>query len=428
VNVQEKPTGQLEHSGGYSSLERWIVQLGLSQNNFLGKGQTVDAQVNWSLYSKSIEAGFTDPYFLDKPILLGAQVFHRDYNSFNYIGNNRNTFYKEVSTGAGLRTGFPLSEYWNFGTRYLLSQDNVTLDRATFYTNGVCDPFKAGSYLCDEIGSRLTSLVGISTIYDDTDGIHPTRGQQFTFSEDFAGLGGDVRYLRTQAFGTKYKSFGNWILSIHGEGGYIKALQASPGPGRDPIRITDRFFNSDIRGFDIRGIGPRVVRIPYDTKGNLQALDINKDVNDPIGGKAFYLARVELELPVSSSIKSLGLRPSVYVDAGSLWDITPPQLNDIVALCQPTTASSGLTAFPSSTPDCSKDLKGNPVPNPSAYTAQPGFKEVFLGNSAKPRVSVGIGVNWVSPFGPLRLDFAKAIATQKGDDPKLFTFNVGTQF
>jgi outer membrane protein insertion porin family len=79
-------------------------------------------------------------------------------------------------------------------------------------------------------------------------------------------------------------------------------------------------------------------------------------------------------------------------------------------------------------PDCSKDLNGNAVSNPTAYSATPGFKEVFLGNSARPRVSVGIGVNWVSPFGPLRLDIAKALVVQRGDDPKLFTFNVGTQF
>lgn len=429
ANVEEKPTGQLELSGGYSSLEKWIAQVGLSQNNFLGKGQTVDAQVNWSLYSRSVEAGFSEPYFLDKPIAFGAQLFRRDYSSFDYLANNtRQTTYRELSTGGTLHLGFPLSEYWTLGTRYQLSQDNISLDQSTFYTNGQCDPFKAGTYLCDEIGKRLTSAVGYSTIFDDTDGIHPTRGEQITFSQDFAGVGGDVRYLRTQAFATKYHSFGSWILSVHGEGGYIKALQSSPGPGRDAIRITDRFFNSDIRGFDIRGIGPRVVRIPYDSNGNLGKLDINNDVNDALGGKAFYLGRIELEIPVSAAIKSYGLRPSIYVDAGSLWDVTTPQLNNVVAFCSPTDSTSTLAAFNSSTPNCSKDLNGNPIANPSAYTATPGFKEVFLGNSWKPRISIGIGVNWISPFGPLRLDFAKAIALQPGDDPKLFTFNVGTQF
>ena len=428
ANVQEKPTGQLELSGGYSSLEKWIVQLGLSQNNFLGKGQSVDASVNWSLYSKSIEAGFTDPYFLDKSILFGVQVFRSDYNSFNFINNNRNTTYRQLSTGGMVRLGFPLSEYWNLGTRYRLARDKITLDRATFFTNGVCDPFKAGSFLCDQIGMRTTSLVGLSTVYDNTDGIHPTRGQQLSFSEDFAGLGGDVHYLRTQGFATKYKSFGSWILSLHAEGGYIKALQSAPGPGQDPIRITDRFFNSDIRGFDIRGIGPRVVRIPYDAKGNLQALDVNKDVNDALGGRAFYLGRIEMEIPVSASIKSYGLRPSVYVDAGSLWGVTKPRLNNVVAFCTPSDATSTASPFTSSTPDCTKDLNGNPIANPTQFTAVPGFKEVFLGNSWKPRVSVGVGVNWISPFGPLRIDIAKAIVHQRGDDPKLFTFNVGTQF
>jgi len=152
-------------------------------------------------------------------------------------------------------------------------------------------------------------------------------------------------------------------------------------------------------------------------------------VNDAIGGKAFYLARVELEVPVTASIKSMGLRPSVYVDAGSLWSITKPPLIDVVAFCSPVNTSSGLASFNSSKSDCSFNQDTNqPVADKSLFAATPGFKEVFLGNSPKPRVSIGVGVNWISPFGPLRLDLAKAIVFQKGDDPKLFTFNVGTAF
>jgi outer membrane protein insertion porin family len=286
----------------------------------------------------------------------------------------------------------------------------------------VCDPLKAGTYLCDELGKRLTSLIGLSTLYDDTDGIHPTRGQQLTFSADFAGLGGDVRYARVQAFATKYKSFGGWVFSLHGEGGYIHALESAPGPGRDAIRITDRFFNSSIRGFDIRGIGPRVVRVPYNNDGTLGVLDINKDFNDAIGGKAFYLARAELELPVSSSIKSLGIRPSVYVDAGSLWSVTKPNLLDIPGTCTSADGQTSKTLNPGQGPADCVPLIG------TGAVFSPGFKEFFLGNSPKPRISIGIGANWISPFGPLRLDLAKAIVVQKGDDPKLFTFNVGTSF
>ena len=434
ANVEEKPTGQLSLSGGYSSLERFVIQLAVSQNNFMGKGQQLDASVNWSRYSKSVEAGWADPYFLDKPILLGFQAYRRDYSSFNYIGNSRNTTYKQVSTGGGLRTGFPLTEYWNFGGRYSLVKDRVELDKSTFYTDpdgtgplpAVCDPLRAGRYLCDEIGSRLTSSVGYSTLYDDTDGIRPTRGQRITFSQDFAGLGGDVRYLRTTAFATKYLGFGSgWVFSVHGEGGLIKSLQKSPGIGRDPIRLTDRFFGPQLRGFDIRGIGPRIQRVPYNADGTLA--NDQARITDALGGKAYYMGRLELELPTSAGLKSVGLRPSVYVDAGSLWSITKPQLTDVVASCIPKSGTTGLGAFTSPNPNCSIDYNGN-AHDSTKFDSTPGFKELFLGNSPKPRLSIGIGVNWVSPFGPLRLDLAKALLKQKGDDTKLFQFNVGTSF
>ena len=110
----------------------------------------------------------------------------------------------------------------------------------------------------------------ISTVYDDTDGIRPTRGQRLTFRQDFAGLGGDVRYVRSRVNATKYKSFGGgWIFSAHAEGGYIEPLQARPARAATPIRLTDRFFGPQLRGFDIRGIGPRVQRVPYNADGTL---------------------------------------------------------------------------------------------------------------------------------------------------------------
>jgi outer membrane protein insertion porin family len=427
VNVEEKPTGQLSLSGGYSSLERFVVQLAVSQNNFMGKGQTVDASVNWSLYSKSLELGFVDPYFMDKSILVGANLFRRDYRSFDFVGSNRNTTYSQTSTGGALRMGFPITEYWSFGGRYTLEWDDVTLNKSSFYSpnpvTGVleCDPIKAGRYLCDEIGNRLTSMLGFSTVYDDTDGVHPTRGQRLTWSEDFAGLGGNVRYIRSSLNATKYHGIGGgWVVSLHGEGGYIHPLEKAPASGADPIRLTDRFFDPGLRGFDIRGIGPRVVRVPYNTDGTLGTFDINKNITDAIGGRAYYLGRLELEFPVSSGLKSLGIRPSAFVDVGSLWDIRQPQLLDIVNICSPISTSTGLTQ--------KLQHPGDPACDTTLYSVTPGFKELFLGNSAKPRLSIGIGANWTSPFGPLRLDLAKAILKQKGDDTKIFTFNVGTQF
>src|SRR3546814_1600939 len=117
---------------------------------------------------------------------------------------------------------------------------------------------------------------------------------RLVFSQDFAGLGGDVKYVRTRAEASKYWSVGGgFIFSLRAEGGYIFSLEKSRGPGIDKVRIIDRFYLGEpqFRGFDIRGVGPRVQRIPYttDADGN-QTLVTDKDriYDDELGGKAYY--------------------------------------------------------------------------------------------------------------------------------------------
>ena len=430
LDVEEKSTGELQLSAGYSSLEKFIVALSVAQRNFRGMGQELNAGINYSRYSKSIQLGFTEPYLFDRSILLGGEIYRRDYNSFNYVNRERNTTYSQVTTGGGLRLGFPINEFVNFGTRYTLNLDKITLDKGTFYTDpdgptgpeeAECDPRLAGQYLCDEIGRRITSSLGYSAIYDDTNGIRATRGQRVIFSQDFAGLGGDVRYLRNRADATKYWGIGRgFILSAHAEGGYIHPLQASKGPGRDAIRISDRFFGAQLRGFDIRGIGPRVVRRAYlnptelnEERGNLQS--------DSLGGRAYYMGRVELEIPLGAGARNLGLRPSAFVDVGSVWGLKQPNLLDVPGTC----TRPGTPTVPAETEVLEP---GEGCSAGFTYNAGSGIKEFFVGNSPRPRLSVGIGVNWTSPFGPLRIDLARAILKQDGDDTKLFSFNVGTAF
>ena len=262
----------------------------------------------------------------------------------------------------------------------------------------------------------MTSAVGYTLAFDNANGIRATRGQRIVLSQDFAGLGGDVKYLRTRVDATKFKGLPkNFIMSMHVEGGYIHPLGSS-SDDRDPIRITDRFFGAQLRGFDIRGIGPRIKRTPYDTDDTL--LDDQSTTSEALGGHAYYMGRLEVEFPTSSGLRSLGIRPSAYVDAGSVFKLRQRNLFDQVGIaCNPTgTTTGGAIDFPD-TGGC-----------PTGYVRVNGYKEELVGNSAKPRLSVGIGMNWTSPFGPLRLDLAKALMKQDGDDTKLFSFNVGTQF
>jgi outer membrane protein insertion porin family len=435
VEVEEKPTGQLQLSAGYSSLERFILAASVEQNNFRGMGQSLSAGINYSRYSKSIQLGFTEPYFLDRQVLLGGEVYRRDFNSFNFVGNERNTTFSQNQTGGGLRLGFPVNEFINVGFRYTLNLDDITLDRETFYTNGVCDPAKAGQYLCDEIGRRTTSLLGYSLVFDDTNGIRATRGQRLIFSQDFAGLGGDVRYLRQRGEAVKFWGLGRgFVLSARAEGGYIHPLEKASRPELDPIRISDRFFTPQLRGFDLRGIGPRIRRTSYNATGT--ELTGAGQVTDALGGRAYYMGRLELEIPLGAGARSLGLRPSAFVDVGSLFKLRQPALTDIPGVCNFVTGTGNAAVLKqvalvrgeseASCATLSAD-RGRPAVVDST-TFIPGVREEFLGNSAKPRLSVGIGVNWTSPFGPLRIDLARALLTQEGDDPKLFQFNVGTAF
>ncbi len=428
ANVEEKPTGELQLSAGFSSLERFIINFSIRQRNFRGKGQELRAGVNYSQYSKSIELGFTEPYFMDRNIALGADVFRRDLNSFNFINQSRQTTYQQTTTGFQVRVGVPITEFWSLAGRYGLSYDDVTLDRDLYYFEGQCDPFRAGLYICDAVGKRTTSSIGYSLVFDNLDNrIRPTRGQRFLFSQDFAGLGGSVQYLRTNVDARQYwKPFGNFVFSVSGEGGYIHSFENPTREGSDKVRLTDRYFLGEPQfpGFDIRGVGPRALRQFYrsDTGELITARDQVSD--DALGGRAYYLGRAELEIPLGSGARELGLRPSLFAVVGSVFGVKNP----------------GTSALPNDVPLCRNNTTGGITPIvPGAnqteqeaiiacQTTGSAFRQVFLGDTWKPRVSVGFGVNWRSPFGPFRIDFAKALMKRDGDDPKTFTFNVGTQF
>ena len=444
ANVEEKATGELQFSAGFSSLERFIVNASIRQRNFRGKGQELRATVNYSTYSKSLELGFTEPYLFDRNIALGGDIFRRDFNSFNFSGGERRTTYEQLTTGAQIRAGVPLTEFWSLALRYGVSNDQVSLDENTYFFNGQCDDLLAGRYLCDSLGTRLTSSVGYSLFFDNLNNrIRPSAGQRFVFSQDFAGLGGSVRYLKTTANASKYFNVGSgFIFSASAEGGFIKSFETSRGPGIDPVRLTDRFFLGEpqIRGFDIRGVGPRVLRTPYVTNADgtfALSTDEAAITDDALGGRAYYLARLELEIPLSSGLRELGLRPSIFVDAGAVFGLNAPITQtflpgsaDLLRPIRNTTTGALQCIDGAATPVITDQPSGGCPAGTSLYQAaiSNGFAESFLGNSAKPRLSVGFGVNWNSPFGPFRIDIAKALLKEPGDQTKLFTFNVGTQF
>jgi len=401
ANVQEKSTGELQISAGFSSLERFILSGSITQRNFRGKAQELRLSANISSYSKSVEAGFTEPYLFGRNLALGFDLFRRDYNANNGLNNGSRSAYSQTTTGGQLRVGFAITEFWAASVRYGLTFDNVTIDPAIYYsqlpdpkdltkTTLQCDPLLAGRFLCESLGKYTTSSVGYSLIYNSANSpVRPSRGQRFVFSQDLAGVGLGVKYLRTRVnYDWYHPLFGDssgFVLNVGGEGGYIF------GYGGSPVRLTDRFFlgEGQLRGFGIRGVGPRVVRKPL--VNGVASTDKATFTDDSIGGEAYYRGRIEVQIPLGAAGAELGLRPSIFTDIGAVFKVPNPGLID------------------------------------GSKQASP-FEESFVGNSPKPRLSVGAGVSWNSPFGPFRFDLAKALLKQPGDQPKLFQFNVGTQF
>jgi outer membrane protein insertion porin family len=463
ANVEERPTGELQFSAGFSSIEQFILAGSIRQRNFRGRGQTIGLSVNVSQFSNSAQVSFTEPYVFDRNISAGADIYRRDFRNFNPNNRDINTF-EQSTTGGAVRLGVPLTEFMSLVASYTLNLDNVTLDDIFFEdrNNDGIDECLAGRFLCDSVGERISSIVGLNLRYNSLNSrIRPTRGRSFTLSSEFAGLGGDVNYLRLRGRGQQFWNVGNsgFIFSLLLEGGTIIPLSEREEPGVDDIFLTDRFFLGEpqIRGFDIRGVGPRIItqRSDLDPNTNLALRDDDGNPvfitdrelilrDDALGGRNYYLGRAELEIPLGTGARELGLRPSLWVDVGALWGLETPVLQDNPDGIQLLDQDTGLPLFSTTIgPDGDPILDDNGnitrvltteptdvLGNANRREIQSGsaIREVFLGDSPQPRITAGIGVNWNSPFGPFRIDFAQTIRQVEGDDEKTFTFNVGTQF
>jgi outer membrane protein insertion porin family len=159
ANVQEEPTGELSLSAGFSSLESFIFQGSIRQNNFRGRGQTVGLGLNYSRYSQSANVSFTEPHVFDRNIAAGIDIYRQDFNNGYYEGQSAT--YEQSTTGIGIRAGIPLTEYMSFLARYTLNFEEITVDESQYFSDfdgdgtAQCEPLIAGRYLCEALGNRV---------------------------------------------------------------------------------------------------------------------------------------------------------------------------------------------------------------------------------------------------------------------------------
>ncbi len=317
VKVQEQPTGELSFGAGYSSIDKLLLDIGISQKNFRGTGDDVRIRASVGSLRQQIDFSYTDPRFEGRDLRAGFDVGYSRLDYTQYSG------FDEASTFLNFRLGFPLNNSTLLDVRYSIRHDDVTVDNAS------CAAGVISVEICDQRGSALVSSVGYTLFLDHrNDPLHPTRGFTLRLSQDFAGLGGDVRYLKSEFNGATYYGFTpEWVVSLTGKAGYIY------GWGGDNIRINDRFFEGgdSFRGFEIAGIGPR---------------DTNPSFDEALGGNLYAIGTVELSLP-NHLPEQYGIRTALFSDFGTLGlldkDVKAgqPTVKDDLAL----RAAAGLSVF-----------------------------------------------------------------------------------
>ncbi|RAK52941.1 outer membrane protein assembly factor BamA [Phenylobacterium deserti] len=380
VKIEEQPTGELSFSAGYSSVDQLVIDLGIAQRNFRGRGQNVRARVSLGSLRQQVDLSFTEPRFLGRDMAAGVDVYYYKLDMTRFQS------YRTESVGTSARVAFPLSLNSRGSLQYTLRQDDVEVPGT--YCSGLSGAVSA--VLCGQQGKYLTSLVGYGYRVDRrNDPINPTRGFYAGFNQDFAGVGGDVQYVKTEGDAGWYWGFTReLVLQIQGSAGYVT------GWGGDRVRVNDRFFKggNSFRGFETAGIGPRDL-----TFG---------DQSGSLGGKAYAIGTVELALPTFLP-EQYGIKAALFSDFGTLGMVD--DIDKLQARYKDNNNPSlGLIT----------DASGQPVlfPNPN------------IRDDLSLRASAGISIFWRSPMGPIRFDFSQILAKEDYDKTETFRFTSGTRF
>lgn len=287
VKVTEQPTGELSFGAGYSTSEGVIGDIAITERNFMGNGQFIRLKLGGSLERLQIDLSFTEPRFLDKNISAGFDVFHKE------LDLSDSSSYKTRKTGFSPRIGFPLSENIWMAVAYTISRDEIYEVEND-----------ASLAVRDAEGTAITSALSTSLRYDTRNHPNnPNRGIFLLGSTSFAGLGGDVQYVRVQGEGRAYYPLFEKVTLV----GRVVAGHIE-GWGGDDVRLLDVFYRGGetIRGFERAGYGPR------DLSGN----------QDALGGQTYWAVNAEVRFPLPLLPENLGISGALFADAGSLFDAT----------------------------------------------------------------------------------------------------------
>lgn len=340
VDVEEKSTGSLSFGVGFSTDNGPLLDLGIRESNLLGKGQILSFNGTLAAEKTTASLSFTEPYFLDREIAAGFDAYRVNED----LQSTRSYDFKK--TGFGLRVGFPIAPFLRQNWRYTLEASSIE-DVAS----------DASNLIKAQEGNRYLSIVGHTLAFDRRDSrISPIKGYILKMTNDLAGFGGNVRFLKNQfSAGQYYEITDKWVVGLTGKVGHILGLDQDVG-------IADRFFlgGRSLRGFKTAGAGPR-----------------DRTTEDSLGGEWIYNGTVQLTFPLGLP-SEFGVSGRLFSDLGSLGSVSPSNSN--------------------------------------------------IQDTASVRASAGAGIGWISPFGPINVDFGVPIVKESFDKTELLRVNFGTRF
>ncbi|MEQ3679706.1 outer membrane protein assembly factor BamA [Pseudophaeobacter sp.] len=364
VNVAEQPTGSLSLGGSYSVNDGFGISLGLSENNFLGRGQRLSFAIATATEADEYVLGFVEPHLLGRDLRFSFDLgLSESDSSFSEYDTKRAFLSPALSFKLSESSALRVSYSWN--TAEMIARADRSYIGGTYPS--------AAPTIVNEIaqGERSSSVFGLKYTYDSRlNGLDPNAGFLFEVGADYAGLGGDNEFLKTSTKFVAQKTIFNEEVTLRAtlETGALHWM------GNNNSRSLDRYVLSPsiMRGFEPGGIGPR----------DRSARPDGTTYDDFLGGNIFAVARFDAEFPLGLP-DELGLRGALFYDVGNLWG-----LNDV--------DTSGSTNI--------------------------------VGRDGSFRHVVGFSVLWTTGLGPLRFNFSKALKKEDFDQEQSFDLTLQARF
>ncbi|MDP8078708.1 outer membrane protein assembly factor BamA [Phocoenobacter skyensis] len=378
-SIKERNTGSVNFGISYGTGSGFGYQAGIQQDNFLGMGSSISLNGVRNKYSTTFKIGYNEPYFTKDGVSLGGELY---YSNYDYSKVSSSSAYKRTTLGLDGTLGFPVDEYNSYYLGLGVVNDKIQNVQREWtrqkYVSSMDIKYEPNALYFDKIKTTDFNF-SFGWNYNSLDrGFMPTEGLRASLGGNVTVPGSDNKYYKLSSNFAYYYPLNRehkWVISTRLKFGYASGFGGKELP----------FFQTynaggigSVRGFSFGTIGPNAIYL--NKKGEWQP------AGDVIGGNAKAIANLELIMPTPFVAEKYQhkVRTTLFVDAGTVWN--------------------------------------------TKWEPMAGWKGIDYGDYKRFRASVGLGLQWNSPIGPLLLSYAKPLRKHPEDNIEQFQFSIGGSF